>query len=477
MGHKKIAIAALIFACPYVVGSVFVFVFLIPVLFILFSRRPVKILYLIAAFTVFWGIALVPLIVYDPRTYVFCVAILSVFLALFLSISAALIRMLGDKWVSVLVPCVVWMGLLFTLDFRSLMTSIYDVGIQFPISAPLIWYAGSVGITALLILFNSAVACFLARKDKISLYLAIALMCAFIASYIFSATRKVEDLGAALAPVKLALIQGDVPRTSILGYTDDLEGRISRYAALSKEAIKEGAEFVVWPEYALPVDVMNRFPKMMEPITALAKTSRAGVILGSMITDPSTRSDHDAAILLGPDGKLKDSYYSQYPAIFNRGVRPGKDAGNLFFGNAGITLCWEEINPKICRAYVKKGAGYFISLSSNADLDYSWLKRYASYFTRARAAENMRYFARAAQTGVTHFIDPFGRVVSSLPQGKVAFLKGETRVLGIKTFYSSYGDVFAKVLTLLFSALVLAGLIPALRGILIGAAGGRNEKE
>ena len=50
----------------------------------------------------------------------------------------------------------------------------------------------------------------------------------------------------------------------------------------------------------------------------------------------------------------------------------------------------------------------FCRFSQNTDLDYSWFKRYTSYFVRARAAENFRYIARATQTGVTEIINPYG---------------------------------------------------------------------
>jgi apolipoprotein N-acyltransferase len=60
-----------------------------------------------------------------------------------------------------------------------------------------------------------------------------------------------------------------------------------------------------------------------------------------------------------------------------------------------------------------------------------------------RAVENRVFVARAANTGITGFIDPKGRIVK---QGRIfteEAMNGTIRLSNYKTFYTLYGDVFA----------------------------------
>jgi apolipoprotein N-acyltransferase len=67
------------------------------------------------------------------------------------------------------------------------------------------------------------------------------------------------------------------------------------------------------------------------------------------------------------------------------------------------------------------------------------------HFTIAvfRAVENRVFIARAANTGITGFIDPRGKIVR---QGEIfteVAMNGTIRLSKKKTFYTLYGDVIA----------------------------------
>jgi len=403
---------------------------------------------------------LFPIAVYDPGIYLLGVIVTSVFVATFLIVSGKLINRFKNTRFSIFIPSLVWILLLYMLNFRSLAVSVFDVGILFPSSAPLIWYTGSIGLTLLIILFNSALARYLTKKDKFSLVTAILLMSIFLSSHIFSLNSNSANLHNSEKSKKVALIQGDVPRDSIFGYTERLEKRISRYIDLSVKAAKEKPDLIVWPEYTFPIDVMNKFPKKMRPVIDEIRKTNTDFIIGSLWTDQTKEKRHyNSALVFRGDGELGGIYYSQDPAPFNRNIRSKDTTEELYPDNMGITLCWEELNSAIFRDYVLKGAEYFVSLSSNTDLDHSWFKEYASFFSRARAAENMRYLARSTQTGITQIIDPFGKVVLRLPSNCSTFLIGELYGINEKTFYSKYGDVITKIFVILIFLRAFIGTI------------------
>lgn len=460
MNIKKFIIPAILISSPYVISNYLVFVFLVPILGLLYSKTKIKSLHFLFFTLVTAACVLLPILAYDPGVYMFGVIIVTTFVATFLIVSGKLINRFKNARFSVFIPSLVWILLIYVLNFRSIAISAFDIGILFPASAPLIWYTGSIGLTLLIILFNSALARYFAKKDKFALITAILLMAIFLFSHIFSLTRDPGDLHNLKQNEKVALIQGDVPRDSIFGYTERLEKRILRYINLSEKAAKEKPDLIVWPEYTFPVDAMNGFPDKMRPVIDEIRRTKAKFIIGSLLTDQTKeKHNYNSALVFNNDGTLGGIYYARASAPFNRNIRLKRTSEELYPDKVGITLCWEELNARIFRDYVSKGAEYFISLSSNTDLDYFWFKRYTSFFSRARAAENMRYLARVTQTGITQIIDPFGKVIRRLPSNCSTFLIGEVHGIQEKTFYSVYGDIFTKIYIIFILLYVFIGTI------------------
>ena len=59
-----------------------------------------------------------------------------------------------------------------------------------------------------------------------------------------------------------------------------------------------------------------------------------------------------------------------------------------------------------------------------------------------RALENRRSLARSANTGVSAFIDPLGRMSGTTPLFQPAFLVAEVPLLQVKTIFGSFGYYF-----------------------------------
>jgi apolipoprotein N-acyltransferase len=60
-----------------------------------------------------------------------------------------------------------------------------------------------------------------------------------------------------------------------------------------------------------------------------------------------------------------------------------------------------------------------------------------------RAVENRRYMVRAANTGISAIVDPYGRIEAATPMGVRTILDGTAQFRSDRTFYTQYGDVFA----------------------------------
>jgi apolipoprotein N-acyltransferase len=109
----------------------------------------------------------------------------------------------------------------------------------------------------------------------------------------------------------------------------------------------------------------------------------------------------------------------------------------------GVLICYELIFPYLSRAEVINGAGLLVNMTNDA-----WYGRTSApyqHFSMAvfRAIENRRALVRAANTGISGFIDPAGRIIGSTPLFEDAVMTKRVPVLKELTFYTRFGDIFA----------------------------------
>ena len=115
----------------------------------------------------------------------------------------------------------------------------------------------------------------------------------------------------------------------------------------------------------------------------------------------------------------------------------------------GVTICWENLFPDFVRQFVKNGAQFMVNITNEAwfgkgSAPYQFLS-----MNVFRAVENRVYVVRCANTGISCFIDPYGRIIDRVKDdtGEDVFVRGVLTgsiiPLDSKTFYTSHGDWFA----------------------------------
>jgi apolipoprotein N-acyltransferase len=173
----------------------------------------------------------------------------------------------------------------------------------------------------------------------------------------------------------------------------------------------------------------------------------------------------NSAVLLSPDGNVLSVYdkihlvpYGEYVPLrklfpfVNRLVEgigdfvPGRQNTVMEtpFGRIGSLVCYEIIFPGLVRKFVNNGANLLVTVTNDA-----WFGRYSApyqHFSTAvfRAVENRVPVIRAANTGVSGFIDAHGRIKKKGGIFVSAVLTEELETGPFKkSFYSRYGDLFA----------------------------------
>jgi apolipoprotein N-acyltransferase len=89
---------------------------------------------------------------------------------------------------------------------------------------------------------------------------------------------------------------------------------------------------------------------------------------------------------------------------------------------------------------VQNGAQLLVNITNDA-----WFGRTGAAFQHLsmavfRAVENRRYLARAANTGISGFVDPCGRIISPTELFQEAAVLEQISMLKENSFYSRWGE-------------------------------------
>lgn len=129
-------------------------------------------------------------------------------------------------------------------------------------------------------------------------------------------------------------------------------------------------------------------------------------------------------------------------------------------GSFAPLICYEGIFFRLVREYVNLGADYFINLTN-----LMWTTTYAGHmqhaiFSQMRAMEQNRYFIRAANDGLSCVIDPYGRIIKSIPLYKPGVLRAKVDIAKRPvTFYGRNGDWLLYTMIGIFVLLTLVSIV------------------
>jgi apolipoprotein N-acyltransferase len=256
--------------------------------------------------------------------------------------------------------------------------------------------------------------------------------------------------------------------------------RCIRITPLSPAGLSVGlpvpADLIVWPE--APNDFFDSAQDLHVAISTVARSTGAPVIVGDMGVDrdPAAASGYElynSASFFRADGNVAGRYdkmhlvpfgeYTPYKKLFffagsllqSVGLfEPGKQRVVFSTGghNYGTFICYESIFPDEVRQFVKLGADVLVNISDDGwygDTSAAWEHL---NMVRMRAIENHRWVLRATNTGVTASIDPYGRVVQSVPRHIRTSLRAGFDYEHDVTFYTAHGDLFAYLCSLVTAA-------------------------
>lgn len=287
-------------------------------------------------------------------------------------------------------------------------------------------------------------------------------------------------------PLRVAAVQANIPQNE--KFDDAFEQKIfETYTGLTETALAWNPELLMWPEAATPRgmfadEVNNRF------VMELAAKTGFNFLLGSL--DFDDKGDYNVAVLLADQGKDYQVYRKIHLVPFGEFIpfrhsfplfawiigdqvpgdfKAGREFTLLTTRNPSVKIapliCFEDTDGNLTRRFVLEGAQVLINLTN----DGWFLKSQAAEQQLAnavfRAVENRRPLLRTANTGVTCFVDRFGRIAQSLRANDgrpflagVLFGKIDIPINPVITFYSKHGEIFSMICTAIFCIYVVVQL-------------------
>ncbi len=106
-------------------------------------------------------------------------------------------------------------------------------------------------------------------------------------------------------------------------------------------------------------------------------------------------------------------------------------------------VCYEDVFPGLCREFRRQGAQFFVNITDEGWYDIPGELRQHLAMAVFRAVETRTTVVRAANTGISCFIDPRGEVYAELPAMTEGALAAPVYLCDVTTPYVRYGDAFA----------------------------------
>ena len=121
----------------------------------------------------------------------------------------------------------------------------------------------------------------------------------------------------------------------------------------------------------------------------------------------------------------------------------------------GVLICFESIFPAIARREVEAGANLLVNLTNDAWYGLSSAPYQSFAMSVFRAVETRRSLVRAANTGISGFVEPTGAIRVQSPLFEPAALTETVVLLDVQTVFTRTGHWFGALCLILILPLLL----------------------
>jgi apolipoprotein N-acyltransferase len=349
---------------------------------------------------------------------------------------------------------------------------------RFPVLLQAADLAGVYGLSFLLVLVNAGIFLFLypvrgkERRRLAHLALLLLVLAAWV-GYGYYRLGALEKLTAASPRIKVAVVQGNIKQGE-KWKKEMVQTTLDRYGELTAKV--RGADLIIWPETAAPFFFL-RTPDLTARVQEIARAAGGYLLFGAPAYEltPQGESFYNRAYLLSPEGNVASYYDKAHLVPFGEYVplkrlfsfigigkmvamigdfAEGKVGGvvSLPQGEVGPLICFESIFPDLSRAQVQNGARLLVNMTNDAWYGTTSAPYQSLAMAALRCVETRVSMARAANTGISAFIGPDGRILWQSDLFVPAAQEMDLPWVPGGSLYTKYGDVLA------WGCVILTGL-------------------
>jgi apolipoprotein N-acyltransferase len=326
------------------------------------------------------------------------------------------------------------------------------------------WMAGTAGLCVDAWLMRES------RQAVVRRMAAVAAVALLVLLYGVARMRSIET--RPLAPI--AIVQPNIPQLD--KWQEENRGRIVGIIAdLTHQTMARGdAELVVLPEVAFPGFLIEHqdWQDTIRSLTAGSRTPMIFGVLDLIWRGPEDYEYYNAAMLADSLGRfgtqpayhkaklvpivervpfINPRWFSRFRYFGALGRGEEQVVYRLPFGGAGVLICYESIFPDISREYRRRGADVLLNITNDAWFGRSLAPYQHEAHLALRAIENRVSVVRSANTGISGYVDPLGRISGRTGLFEPASRTYKAETTSIITLYTRVGD-WIGVLSLIATA-------------------------
>jgi len=340
---------------------------------------------------------------------------------------------------------------------------------------------GAWGVCFLVVLVNTALYLILRKPPRMKVFLVCAIVLSLSLIYGFYKLSYPAVFSIKDKAVKISVVQGNIPQ-HLKWNKQAVDFILNSYKKLTIEtAAQDKPDLIIWPEASVP-GLWGQDDAEFIQVFSLAAQLNTHLLVGAV--SRLNQNYFNSALFINRQGSLSATYnklhlvpFGEYIPLKNifpfletiapiGDIQPGREY-TIFRQPAdfGVLICFEDLFPELSREFVKRGARFLVNITNDA-----WYKEGSApyqHFAASvfRSVENRVYLARCANTGISGFIDPAGRILKVVQnaQGREIFVQGYSsqsiNLTAVKrTIYNRYGDFFV-FFCLLFDVLAVVSVL------------------
>lgn len=335
---------------------------------------------------------------------------------------------------------------------------------SFPLMLQTAGWFGSYFITFVIVLVNGCIAYALLHADRRRLcalvglgVFAFQLICGGMITLTDSARASDETL-------RVVAVQGNVGSAD--KWQTSNQETFDIYFALTRQAAEQGADVIVWPETAVPID-LDEYAKYREPLSELAREYEVVLVLGAFVHQGSEVT-YNAVRLIDETGELREEFYAKRHLVpfgeyvplrslvevvlpflteismLSSDTSAGEDSAvfETSLGNMGALVCFDSIYEQLALDAARDGAEVLCVVTNDSWFFDSAAVHMHNAQSKLRAIETGRYVIRAANTGVSSVITPTGRELARLDALEEGIVTANIEMRQGMTLYTRIGNLF-----------------------------------